>query len=174
MTEGATVRLARPTVNPILVATCGNPLAGDDAFGSLVADALRRISPPHVDVVDLGMQPAGLLNHLEGREALIVVDAALADAGFPAGNLIDVDFAAAERPRLVHDEPLSSHGLSLAHELELARQLKMLPKRVHLVAAAAGEMGIGAAPGAAVSALVEPAVRRILSLSDQFFVGAKG
>ena len=61
---------------PLLVAAFGNDMAADDAFGPLVAEALRAMAPAGVEVVNLGMRPAALLDHLAGRAALCVVDAA--------------------------------------------------------------------------------------------------
>ena len=61
---------------PILVAAYGNDLAGDDAFGPLVAEAVRAKVLAGVEVVNLGMKPASLLVHLAGRRAVCVVDAA--------------------------------------------------------------------------------------------------
>ena len=62
---------------PILVACCGNPLAGDDAFGHLVAEELQHDPMVGVEVLDLAMNPASLLDqNLEGRRVLLIVDAA--------------------------------------------------------------------------------------------------
>jgi Ni,Fe-hydrogenase maturation factor len=75
---------------PILVAAYGNDLAADDAFGPLVAEAVRARSLAGVAVANLGMKPASLLDHLPGRRAVCVVDAARCD-GLPAGTLIEAD-----------------------------------------------------------------------------------
>jgi hydrogenase maturation protease len=120
-------------LQPILIAACGNTLAGDDAFGPLVARELAQQSLPGVEVVDLGMRPAGLIDHLPGRRAVILVDAALCPGAAP-GVLLDMDFFAPNRPALCADRITSTHALSLAGQLELARALGMLPPVVRLVA----------------------------------------
>jgi len=120
-------------VQPILVAACGNTLAGDDAFGPLVARELAGRKLEGVEVVDLGMRPAGLLDHLPGRRAVILVDAARLE-GAAEGEQMDVDFFAPGRPELCADRTTSTHGLSLAGQLELAQALGMLPAVVRLVA----------------------------------------
>ena len=76
---------------PILVVAYGNDLAADDAFGPLVAEAVRAKAVEGVEVLNLGMKPAGLLDHLAGRRAVCVVDAARCD-GLPPGTLMEVDF----------------------------------------------------------------------------------
>lgn len=139
---------------PVLVAACGNELAGDDAFGPLVAAALRRRGLSGMDVVTLGMRPGGLLDHLEGRPAVLLVDAALPGRVAPPGTLVHMDYFAAGRPELVHDRALSSHGLSLGHELALAGRLGMLPPRVWIVAATIARAGPGDPVSAAVRRLV--------------------
>jgi hydrogenase maturation protease len=130
------------TVQPILVAACGNTLAGDDAFGPLVARELQRQPPPGVDVIDLGMRPAGLIDHLPGRRAVILVDAALCP-NHAAGELLDMDFFDPDRPALCADRITSTHAFSLAGQLELAHALDMLPPLIRLVALAAQNTHVG-------------------------------
>lgn len=153
---------------PVLVAACGNAMAGDDAFGPLVAERMRTMDLADVEIVDLGMKPAGLLNHLASRQGVIVVDAAEPAEIFPAGSLIDVDFFSSHRPQLRHDAALSSHGLSIAHELELARRLQMLPPRVHLVAASVSHADVGSPISDVVLGLVQPAADRARQLAFQW------
>ncbi len=124
------------SVQPILIAACGNTLAGDDAFGPLVAREFSRnpgILPAGVEVLDLGMRPAALLDHLPGRRAVMLVDAALCP-GTPAGELLEMDFFAPNRPALCADRTTSTHALSIAGQLELAQALSLLPPTVRLLA----------------------------------------
>ena len=155
-------------IPPILVAACGNLMAGDDAFGPLVARRLREIAPDDAEIIDLGMKPTGLLDHLDQRTAAVVVDAAIADDRFPVGCLVDMDFFSPGRPQLVHDMPLSSHGLSIAHELELARKLQMLPQQVVLVAAAIDDAKMGDKVSPALESLVNSAADRICQLVSKY------
>ena len=152
---------------PILVAACGNAWAGDDAFGPEVARQLRLRRPTGLEIVDLGMKPAGLLDHLgPDRRGVIIVDAAQADGGCRPGELIDVDFMSPHRPALLHDVALSSHGLSIAHELALARTLDLSPPRIHLIAVGAQVTAMGSPMSDNVREAVELAVRRTLQLVE--------
>ena len=144
----------------ILVAACGNPWAADDSFGPCVARCLEQFQLAGVEVVDLAMRPAGLLDLLQGREALAVVDAAQCPAG-PLGRMLEFDWFDPRRPELLHDDVLSSHGLSLDVQLELAQRLGVLPKRVQLFA-----VGIAGADPAGemdrrVRRCVKPTARRV-------------
>lgn len=146
--------------SPILIAAYGNQLAGDDAFGPLVADALQPEVGAAIEVICLGMRPAALLDHLADRRALCVVDAAWC-AQRPAGTLLELDFFAADRPELVYDRALSSHGLSVAAELQLARQLGLCPPQVRLVAVVAATVEVGSPMTPCVAQQVPVAARRI-------------
>ena len=150
---------------PILIAAFGNEMAADDAFGHLVAEVLRVEAPPELDILSLGMKPASLFDHLADRRALCVIDAAHAD-DLPPGTLLEIDFFAPNRPRLAHDTALSTHGLSVADELELAKQLGLCPEQVRLVAVIADSVEIGRPPSEPVLQQVPAAVERIVAWAN--------
>jgi hydrogenase maturation protease len=152
---------------PLLVAAYGNALAADDAFGPLVAEVVQAMALAGVEVVTLGMQPAGLLNHMAGRRAVCVVDAAWC-AGLKPGTLIEGDFFAVDRPTLAHDAALSTHGLSVADELDLARRLEMCPRHVWLVAVVAASVEVGRAPSDNVTQQVPAAAERVAHWAARF------
>jgi hypothetical protein len=83
-------------------------------------------------------------------------------------SFIDADFFAATRPQLVHDASLSTHGLSAADELELARRLDMCPKIVWLVAAVAGSVEVGHAAADEAPRQVPVAAGRIADWARKF------
>jgi hydrogenase maturation protease len=120
-------------VTKLLVAACGNVMASDDAFGPLVARALGRLDLPNIEIIDLDIRPAALLDHLAGRSGLIILDAVYAPDAQP-GNLLDIDWFDEDRPALVNDDTMSTHGLSIGRQLELAQTLNMLPLTVRLIA----------------------------------------
>ena len=62
---------------------------------------------------------------------------------------------------LVHDGPLSTHGLSVADELGLARRLGMCPEDVWLVAVVAESLEIGRPASDAILRQVPAAAGRI-------------
>jgi hypothetical protein len=89
------------------------------------------------------------------------------DERLPAGTLIEGDFFDPARPRLAHDRVLSSHGLSIADQLELAARLDLLPENVHLVAVGLGSAQRGRPPGTAVVRQVPAAASRIVRWSER-------
>lgn len=169
--EGVAIAAASEHVTKmkaILVAACGNSMAGDDAFGPRVAEAFREVAPEYVEVVDVGMKPLGLMDLIEGRQGLIVVDAALPVDHIARDELIDLDMLQQTPPPLVHDRALSSHGLAIADELMLARALGLLPQRVHLLAAQIQSTNMGQPMNPHMISLVDRACRRLAEIAGQW------
>lgn len=122
----------RSSKKPVLIVACGNPDAGDDGFGHAVAEGLRADPLPGVAVAELGTRPADLLDHLKGYAALIIVDAVCCPGEKP-GRLIDVDWFDPAPPTLKNEAALSTHGLSIGRQIDLAQSLEMLPSVVRVV-----------------------------------------
>jgi hydrogenase maturation protease len=117
----------RPSPPARLVLGLGNPLRGDDAIGVRVVEALAaQMLPDDVEVVDGGTLGLGLVNLMEGRQQVIVVDAA--DAGKDPGQL--VCFTMEEARLLGDDQHLSVHAAGLRDALLLAQALGTLPDEV--------------------------------------------
>jgi hydrogenase maturation protease len=110
-----------------LIIGLGNPLRGDDGVGITVARALaERMLPAGVEVVDGGTQGLGLVNVMEGRRRVILVDAA--NIGRAPGRF--VRFALDEARLRGDDQPLSVHAAGLREALLLAQALGTLPDQV--------------------------------------------
>ncbi len=110
-----------------LVIGLGNPLRGDDGVGVRVAQMLAaQTLPPGVEVVDGGTQGLGIVNLMEKRQRVILVDAA--DVGQPPGRF--VRFTLDEARLLGDGRQLSVHAAGLRDALLLAQTLKMLPDEV--------------------------------------------
>lgn len=145
----------------VLVAVLGNPDAGDDAFGALVARELAAAAPPRVQVADLCRQgPAALLDHLNCQDVLVIVDAVLAPGRQP-GEVVDLDWKAEARPALVHESTLSTHRMSVAAQLELASVLGIGPPRTRLLGAVAVSSSQGDLPSAAMCSAAREVAARI-------------
>lgn len=107
-----------------MIVTLGNPQRGDDGAGPAVAARLREAG---VDVVELG-EPTRLVDILPATGTVVVVDAVI--SGAPPGSVLVLDLTDAPLPRKV---TASSHTISLAQGLELARTLGAWPDRLILV-----------------------------------------
>jgi hydrogenase maturation protease len=105
----------------------GNFLRGDDGVGVRVAQILAaQALPDDVEVVDGGTQGLGIINLMEGRQRVILVDAA--DVGIDSGEF--VRFTLDEARLLGDDRHLSVHAAGLRDALLLAQALEVLPDEV--------------------------------------------
>ena len=112
-----------------LVLGLGNPLRGDDGIGPAVLEWLRqRGLPPDVVAVDGGTAGLELVNVLQRRQRVLIIDAA--HIGRAPGEWICL---ALDPARLAADEAtLSLHTAGLAEALALCEALGVLPEEIIL------------------------------------------
>ncbi|MEW6442641.1 MAG: hydrogenase maturation protease [bacterium] len=160
--DGPAPPASAPAPAPLLVILCGNPLAGDDAFGSLVARGLEARAPAGVEWVAAALCPAfRAIDLLAGRRAIRVVDA-VRWPGVEAGRLIDLGWFEGVRPHLESETVVSTHRLSVALELDLADSLGLLPHDVRLLGVTIGPAGkTGTRPSPAVEQAARWVLRKI-------------
>lgn len=139
-----------------LVVGIGRPSGGDDAVGLAVAERLRTTGIQASSVTD----GAALAEALAAGERAVIIDAVA--GGGPPGTVIHLDGdALASRAGGV---PVSSHGISVADAVALARALGGA-KEVHLIGVAIDPSACAAASlGAEAAAAVEPAAARVRAL----------
>lgn len=153
-----------PVHGDVLVVVVGNEHAGDDAFGPLVGRELLRRRVPGVEVLNVGMNPSRLTDALHGRDAVIVVDA-VAAADTPEGRLIDCPWAAAAA-EACHGVAISSHGLSVLQQMELAAKVGLLPREARFVGVTVRpSVAVGQRPARRLPRFVHAAADRIEELA---------
>jgi hydrogenase maturation protease len=108
-------------------------LRGDDGVGLRVTELLaaQRL-PKDVEVVEGGTQGLGIVSLMEGRQRVILVDAAdvhEAPGQFVRFTLDEVDLLG-ESTLLGYERQLSVHSAGLRDALLLARALGVLPQEV--------------------------------------------
>lgn len=112
---------------PTLVIGLGNALRADDGVGARVAQALaERALPGDVEVVEGGTLGLDLVNLMEGRRRVILVDAA--EMGRTPGEF--VRFGLDEVSLLAEDRYASVHAAGLRDALLLAQVLGALPEEI--------------------------------------------
>jgi len=134
----------------------GNPFRGDDGAGLEVARRLRETLPEGVEVLEREGEPTGLMDALEGAEAVWLVDAVA--SGAPAGTVHRLDATERELPADVFRA--STHAFGLAEAVELARALGKLPPSVVVY----GIEGRRFEAGEGLTPEVEAAARRVATL----------
>jgi hydrogenase maturation protease len=146
----------------VLILGIGNLLLSDEGVGVHAVRALaQRDLPPGVDLLDGGTSGADLVDHLEGRAKVIVIDAASGDA--PPGAV----YRCEARDLLEQEEPLSLHEFGLLDSLRMAERLGCAPQRVVVlgVQPATLEPGLELSPevGAALPAILALALKEALA-----------
>jgi hydrogenase maturation protease len=147
------------------VVCVGNRLRGDDAVGLEVARHLRGTLPEDVQLTEREGEPTTLIAAWEGADALWVVDAV--SSGSTAGTVHRLDAGA--RPLPPDPFRASTHHVSLAETVELARVLGRLPARTVVFGIEAASFAIGEPLTPSVA---EAAVAVAAAIRDEVSTGA--
>ena len=107
----------------------GNVLRGDDGVGPALIQALAEESIPDIELIQAGSDALGLLEYLENRQRVWVVDAC--QMGRRPGEMVIFDPSEAEL--IMEKVQISLHGLGLAEALKMADALKMLPPELKII-----------------------------------------
>ncbi|MCI0478253.1 MAG: hydrogenase maturation protease [Anaerolineales bacterium] len=109
-------------MRPVLILGLGNPLQGDDGVGCRVVQELeKRVLLDEVEVMDGGTPGVGLLNFFEGRQRVIIVDAAemsIAPGEFRRFTPEQVALTGSAQRFSLHRSGVAD-ALALAHELKI-------------------------------------------------------
>lgn len=144
-----------------LIACFGNSLMGDDGFGPRVLEMLAdHPLPAETALKDLQAPGVDVLLHLEGVDRLILIDALASDDEPGTLRVFDRDTLL----EIPVDPRSSPHQPSLLETLHMARALKLLPERIHLVAAAACQFEFGKGLSVEIEAALPAAVEAVLGL----------
>jgi hydrogenase maturation protease len=142
----------------VLVLGLGNDLAADDAVGLAAVRAVRgSLDDPDVDVVESAGSGLALLEHFDGYDRAVVVDA-IATGRRPPGTIVEMGMQ--ETGRVVAP---SAHQAGLPELAAVAERLGLgFPARTRVLAVeVADPYTLGAPMGEAVAAAVPEVVRRI-------------
>ena len=110
----------------VVVIGVGNPYRRDDAVGLVIAQRLRQKAPGHVMVMEHEGEPTALLEAWRDAPAVFLIDAVF--SGAEAGTIHRLDAQAAPIPQELFR--FSTHAVSVAEAIELARVLGRLPPKV--------------------------------------------
>lgn len=133
----------------------GNEWRRDDAAGLVVARRLRDARLSGVRVVEHEGEPLNLIEEWSGADEVIVVDAV--SSGVEPGAIHRLDARSTRLPAELFNG--STHALSVAEAVELARVLERLPRRLLVY----GIEGRSFTAGRGLTAEVEPAVSTLVS-----------
>jgi hydrogenase maturation protease len=142
-----------------LVIGIGNPLQCDDGVGACAAQLLARETlPAGVQVEELGTPGWGLVNHLQGWQRVILIDAVCMGEEPGTWRRLEAD----EIQLVASDQVRSLHEPGLAESLLLAQTLGMLPDEIVLYGVEPACIQPGDELSPAVRQAITPLVKHIL------------
>lgn len=156
--------MASPIPARPLVIGIGTDERSDDGVGLDVVRELRRRGTIPADIVEGPGDLTRLLDLWQGRERVVLIDATRSRATPGTIQRWDPD---GPGPAVLGGA-VSSHGISLADVLELARGLQRRPNRVTVYGIEAGSVVAGQTRSEGVRAAVPEVCRRI---SEEFSAG---
>ncbi len=139
----------------MLVIGCGNPERSDDGAGILVAQRLRDLG---LDACVYMGESLGLIDLWEHADEVILVDAVM--TGAPPGTIHVWDGL---RSSLVGKAPDSTHGLSVAEAVEIARSLDRLPSGLQVYGIEGHCFDLGTSVSHEIQHAADKVVHRILA-----------
>lgn len=146
----------------VLILGIGNLLLSDEGVG---VHAVRCLSlqelPPGVEILDGGTSGADLIDHLEGRAKVIVIDAASGEG--PPGTI----FRCEARDLIEQNESLSLHEFGLADSLHMAEALGCAPQRVIVLGVKPATMEPGLELSPAVAAVLPHVLKLALAEASE-------
>ena len=144
---------------------CGEPFRRDDGVGRAVAERLRALAPPGLEIQEASGEAADLVERMKGAPSVILVDAMR--SGRPPGALLRLS----PRDGRLEARALSStHGFGPAEALELAAALGVLPKAVEVW----GVEGADFSAGQGLTPEVEAAAERLARIIAEETCTVKG
>jgi hydrogenase maturation protease len=148
---------ADSTAGDVKVIGVGNSWRCDDAAGLVAARRIRDLAPGGVVVTEFEGEPIALLDVWEGMTEVLVIDAV--SSGAAPGTIHRVDTQTQVLPALAGP---STHTLSLAEAIELARALDRLPPRLIVYGIEGDRFEAGGELTPAVESAIDEAVAAVI------------
>jgi len=144
----------------VLVVGVGNRARGDDGAGLEVARRVcERVRGDGFEVREVCGDPTELLEVCLGREAMVLIDAM--GSGASPGTFLRFDASDDPLPGQQRDGPSSTHAVSLAETIELARAVGRLPPRVIVYTVEGRQYDAGAGLSDELAATIPTLVERV-------------
>ncbi len=118
--------------NPqVVVLGVGNILMGDEGIGVRAVEELekRYEVPDNVEIVDGGTSGMSLINYMEGKDAVYIIDA-IQKKGSSPGHVVVIDLL--EKPNFYRIK-ISPHQLGISDLLHIMTISEILPKKIQLI-----------------------------------------
>ena len=141
----------------------GNDLYGDDGIGNAVLNALSQIPEmKEIELIDGATDALGLIDHFEGTEHIIIVDAAQM---WEKPGTVKV-FSREDVKLKIKMDHLSVHGISLAETFDIAQAVDSLPEKITIIGIEPKNIGISETLSDVVTKSIPEVVSNIMNLTN--------
>ncbi|MHB9863570.1 hydrogenase maturation protease [Streptomyces sp. YIM S03343] len=145
---------------PVLVLGIGNELFTDEGLGVVAAHRIAGLSLDGLQVIDGGTLGIALLPEIAGREALLVLDAVVADGAEP-GTVVVLHGDEVTRAQSLM---VSAHQLGIAEALAAAELAGCRPHRLAAVGMVPADLDTGYGLSPLVGSRLDRLVRQALDV----------
>ena len=144
---------------PVLVIGVGNPFRSDDRAGLEVAERIKNLGKDRFDVLEFASNPMALLDAWKGYDEVLLVDAVSSNS--KPGTFQIINAAQQKIPWSLFNT--STHNMSVAEAIELARNLSRLPEKLLVYGIEGKNFQFGETLSPYMNGVIEDVVRHILS-----------
>ncbi|VAX30588.1 hypothetical protein MNBD_NITROSPINAE05-1126 [hydrothermal vent metagenome] len=144
---------------PVLVIGVGNPFRSDDRAGLEVAGRIKTLAKDRFDVLEFASNPMALLDAWKGYDEVLLVDAVSSNS--KPGTFRIINAVQQKIPSGMFNT--STHNMSVAEAIELARNLSRLPEKLLVYGIEGENFQFGETLSPYMNGVMEDVVRHILS-----------
>lgn len=144
---------------PVLVIGIGNAFRSDDRAGLEVARRIPRTANDRLDVQEMAGNPLTLLDLWKGYNEVLLVDAVYSKS--PPGTFQIINAVQQKIPAGLFNT--STHNMSVAEAIEMARNLNQLPEQLWVYGIEGENFQFGETLSPHMNKAIEEVVRHILS-----------
>ncbi len=144
---------------PVLVIGIGNPFRSDDRVGLEVAGRIKHSANDRLEVLEMTGNPLTLLDIWKDYDEVLLVDAVSSRSHTGTFQIIN----AVKQPMPAGMFNTSSHNMSVAEAIEMARTLDRLPEQLLVYGIEAENFQYGETLSPHMDGVIEEVVHHILS-----------
>lgn len=144
---------------PVLVIGVGNPFRSDDRAGLEVAGRIKTLAKDRFDVLEFASNPMALLDAWKGYDEVLLVDAVSSNS--KPGTFRIINAVQQKIPSGMFNT--STHNMSVAEAIELARNLSRLPEKLLVYGIEGENFQFGETLSPYMNGVMEDVVHHILS-----------
>lgn len=158
--------------NPqVLILGVGNILMGDEGAGVRAVEIIKQnyIYPDNVEIVDGGTSGIELIDFIEKKDVVIIIDAITKKDNFP-GDVVLLDL---NKKKNFYRNRISPHQLGISEVFQVLEIMGNVPKNIYLIGIVPKEMSPGLELTEEVKKGIEQAISHVKDVLTQYNINLK-